>query len=505
VTKKASPTVSKRPCILVVTPEITYLPEGMGNLSQRMSAKAGGMADVSASLVRALYELKADVHVALPNYRRMFNLSVANLFNNEFEKVSEAIPEKRIHLAQDRVFYHQASVYGGENLLLALAFQREVINHIIPRVQPDLIHCNDWMTGLIPGVARRHGIPSLFTVHNIHTERLSLAEIEDRGIDAADFWQHLFYSQPPGNYEETRHHNPVDLLTSGIFASHFVNTVSPTFLSEVVDGLHDFIPGQIRQELWSKCHAGCANGILNAPDQSYNPETDKHLQHHFNADSLAEGKRRNKAELQERLGLAPNPDAPLLYWPSRLDPVQKGCHLLTEILYQTCADYAAEGLQFAIIASGAFQPHFHHIVDMHGLHDRVAVCDFKEGLSRLAYAAADGIIMPSSFEPCGLPQMVAPMYGTLPLAHDTGGIHDTVEPLDVAKNTGNGFLFQIFDSQGLRWTIDQAVQFHRLPAAQRTRQLARIMREASHRFSHEATAKAYIELYQKMLGRPLSG
>jgi ADP-glucose type glycogen/starch synthase len=477
----------------------------MGNLSQRMSAKAGGMADVSASLVGALYQQGADVHVALPNYRRMFNLSVANLFNNEFEIVSEAIPEKRIHLAQDRVFFHQSSVYGGENHLLALAFQREVINHIIPRVRPDLIHCNDWMTGLIPAVAKRHEIRSLFTVHNIHTERLSLAEIEDRGIDAADFWQHLFYSRPPGNYEETRSHNPVDLLTSGIFASHFVNTVSPTFLSEVVDGRHDFIPGQIRHELWSKCNAGCASGILNAPDQSFDPETDTYLNHHYDAGSLAEGKRSNKIELQKRLGLTPNPDAPLLYWPSRLDPVQKGCHLLTNILYQTCADYATEGLQFAVIASGAFQDHFHHIVGMHGLHDRVAVCDFKEDLSHIAYAAADGIIMPSSFEPCGLPQMVAPMYGTLPLAHDTGGIHDTVEPLDVANNKGNGFLFQIFDSQGLRWTIDQMMQFLRLPAKRRNTQLARIMREASKRFCHEATAKAYIELYQKMLGRPISG
>ena len=197
VTKTSPPTPAKRPRILVVTPEITYLPEGMGNLSQRMSAKAGGMADVSASLVRALYEQGADVHVALPNYRRMFDFDVANVFELEFEKVSRALPMQRIHLAEDRVFYHRSTVYGGENHLIALAFQREVINHTIPQVRPDLIHCNDWMTGLIPAVARRHGIPSLFTVHNIHTERLTLADIEDRGIDAADFWQHLYYSRPP--------------------------------------------------------------------------------------------------------------------------------------------------------------------------------------------------------------------------------------------------------------------------------------------------------------------
>ena len=158
-----------RPRILVVTPEITYLPEGMGNLAQRRCAKAGGLADVSASLVKALYDQGADVHVALPNYRRMFHLDVASVFDNEFQKVSRALPEQRIHLAQDRVFYHRSSVYGAENHLIALAFQREVINHTIPQVRPDLIHCNDWMTGLIPAEARRHCIPSLFTVHNIHS------------------------------------------------------------------------------------------------------------------------------------------------------------------------------------------------------------------------------------------------------------------------------------------------------------------------------------------------
>src|SRR5690606_22587232 len=125
-----------------------------------------------------------------------------------------------------------------------------------------------WMTGLIPPVAKRFGIKSLFTLHNIHTERMTLDSIEDRGIDAADFWQHLYYSRPPFNYEESRDNNAVDLLTSGIFAADHVNTVSPTFLSEVVDGRHRHIPGHIQHELWAKCNAGCASGILNAPDSA---------------------------------------------------------------------------------------------------------------------------------------------------------------------------------------------------------------------------------------------
>lgn len=489
------------PRILVVTPEITYLPEGMGNLAQRMSAKAGGLADVSASLVQALYDQGADVHVALPNYRRMFHLDVASVFNNEYEKVSRSLPEQRIHLAEDRVFYHRSSVYGAENHLIALAFQREVINHTIPQVRPDLIHCNDWMTGLIPAVARRHGIPCLFTVHNIHSEHQTLAQIEDRGIDAADFWQHLFYRRQPHSYEESRGNNPVDLLASGIFSADHVNTVSPKFLEEVVGGCHGFIPAPIRNELRSKWHAGKASGILNAPDAEFDPQSDPCLAHSYGPEDHVEGKRANKVEFQKRLGLKVDPDAPLFFWPSRLDPVQKGCQLLTDILYRVLADYASRGLQVAVVASGSYQPHFHRIADMHGIRDRLAVRDFNEDLSHLGYAASDFIFMPSSFEPCGLPQMIAPKYGSLTIAHDTGGLHDTVEPLDMAGDLGNGFLFNVFDATGLRWAIDQAMQFHRLPAEVRARHLSRVMRESTKRFNHEATAAAYIRRYEEMLGR----
>ena len=493
-----------RPTILVVTPEITYLPEGMGNLAQRMGAKAGGMADVSASLVKALYEQGADVHVALPNYRRMFHSDTKSVFEDEYEKVSRSIPQKRIHLAEDRVFYHRSAVYASENHLLSLAFQREVINHIIPQVKPNLIHCNDWMTGLIPAVARRHGIPVLFTLHNIHTERLTLAQVEDRGIDAADFWQYLYFSRPPASYEETREHNPTDLLASGIFAADHVNSVSPTFLREVIAGRHDFVPGHIRHELWAKENAGCASGILNAPDDSFDPGTDPYLSTHFDSTSHPEGKRQNKMQFQKRVGLEINPDAPVFYWPSRLDPVQKGCQLLTDILYQLAADYTDERLQIAVVANGSFQEHFHNIVNMHGIRNRVAVTDFNEELSHLAYAGSDFIFMPSSFEPCGLPQMVSPKYGTLTVAHDTGGLHDTIEPLVVGDDTGNGFLFETFDSAGLRWACDQAMAFYHLPTATRFKQLSRIMEEADERFNHDTTAAAYIMLYERMLSRPIA-
>ncbi|WET07399.1 glycogen/starch synthase [Lentisphaerota bacterium ZTH] len=494
------------PRILIVTPEITYLPNGMGNMSNVLQAKAGGLADVSASLVSALYRQGADVHVALPHYRRMFNIDVGRLINHELRVYMSHLSNSRIHLAEDRVFYYRDSVYSNysaDSFRFAMAFQREVINNIIPKVEPDLIHCNDWMTGLIPPMARRLGIPCLFTVHNIHTQKMMLEAIEDRGIDAAEFWENLYFERQPYNYEETRDSNPVDLLASGIFASHYINTVSPTFLHEIVDGRHDFVPENIRHEIAGKTVAGCALGILNAPDSSFNPANDKYIKNHFTAEDVAEGKKRNKLEFQRRCGLMIDPEAPILFWPSRLDPVQKGCQLLTDILYHIVSKYWKRKLQVAIVANGSYQQPFRDIVRMHDMHERVTVCDFDEKLSHLGYAASDFMLMPSLFEPCGLPQMISPLYGTLPVVHDTGGLHDTVKHLDVAEGTGNGFVFETYDTGGLVWGIDEAMRFYNLPDEVKYAQIARIMEEAKAEFNHDVTAQRYMDIYESMLKRPL--
>ena len=500
--RKAKP---KNPRILIVTPEITYLPDGMGNLAGKMSAKAGGMADVSASLVQALYELGADVHVALPHYRRMFHVETAQLVAEELRKYKSHLPDEHIHLAEDRCFYYRNTVYsqGDDNLKLALAFQREVINNIIPRVQPDLIHCNDWMTGLIPAAARREGIPCLFTVHNIHTHKLTLSQIEDAGIDAAEFWMNLYYGYPPYNYEESRNTNQIDLQASGVFGAHFINTVSPTFLREIVDGWHSFVPDSIRNEIRNKFNAGCAAGILNAPDAADNPATDDKIPFKYGPENHYEEKRRNKVALQHALGLEENPDVPLFFWPSRLDPVQKGPQLLTDITYRFLAKYAREGAQLAVIANGPFQQPFWDIREFHGLHRQLGVHNFDGRLSQLGFAASDFTLMPSLFEPCGLPQMQAPIYGSLAIAHNTGGLHDTVEPLDWNVGCGNGIVFDHYDSNGLFWAMDRAMEFYRQSAEIKNREIARIMAESLRRFNHEACAKEYINLYEKMLDRPL--
>ncbi len=498
--------VTEKPRILIVTPEITYLPANMGNLAQTMNAKAGGLADVSASLVAALFELGADVHVALPHYRRMFHVDVGQLISNELLVYKNRLHDSRIHLAEDRCFYYRDAVYSNyesENPRLALAFQREIINHIIPTVNPDLIHCNDWMTGLIPAAARRLGIPSLFTLHNIHTHDITLTQMEDSGIDAAEFWKYLYFKRQPHNYEETRSTNPVDLLTSGVFAAHFINTVSPTFLEEIVHGEHPFVPPQLRSEIVAKHRAGCALGILNAPDFSYHPASDQALAVRYSVEEAPAAKQANKRAFQARVGLEPNDQAPLLFWPSRLDPVQKGPELLTNILYMVLEKYRKQGLQVAVVANGAHQRHFHEILNWHGLHGRLAVCNFEESLSRLGYAASDFILMPSRFEPCGLPQMVGVIYGSLPIVHDTGGLHNTIDHLDLTGNRGNGFVFRNYNSAGLLWAIDEALRFWQLPVAERQAQVQRVMREGQARFNHQVCARHYIDIYENMLHREL--
>lgn len=495
----------KNPHVLIVTPEVTYLPEGMGNIANNLTAKAGGLADVSAALISALFDQGGDVHVALPDYRSLFNNGSESILKKELKAIKKKVPLERIHLAEDRAFFYMNSVYSSyswENIKISLAFQREVINNIVPKVKPDLIHCNDWMTGLIPAMARQLNIPCLFTIHNIFTVKKTLAEIEDRGIDAALFWKHLFFMRPPNNYEETRETNPVDFLASGVFAAHFVNTVSPTFLFEIVEGKHPFIEEPLKRELTNKWQAECAVGILNSPDPSFHPSEDKYLAYQYDAKTFAVGKAQNKHHLQKTLGLIESPGAPLFFWPSRLDRVQKGSQLIAHILYDIISKYWKLPMQIVFVANGEFQQYLKQIVWKFNLANRVAVCDFDERLSRLAYGAADFVLMPSAFEPCGLVQMIGAIYGALPVARDTGGIRDTIRHLNVQQGTGNGILFETHDVQGLSWAIDEAIRFFRMPRTIKEKQISRIMKESTASFNHSLTAKQYIDLYEKMLQRP---
>ncbi|MFP4476466.1 MAG: glycogen synthase [Desulfatibacillaceae bacterium] len=494
------------PRILFVTPEVTYLPEGMGPAAPFISAKAGGMADVSAGLVGALYEAGADIHVALPDFRAIYNRQLPEHGQRSFQTVVRNVPDHRIHFAQDSAFFRQANVYSGDfsrNTRMSLAFQREVINHVLPGVRPDLVHCNDWTTALVPAMARRLGIPSLFTIHNLLSYRLPLAEVDNHGLDTGEFWPYLYYDAIPAGFDDALKNRWLDTLASGVFASHFINTVSHTFLHELTRGQHGSVDPAIVRVVADKLRAGCAVGIPNAPDPSFDPARDDSLAARYGPDDNGEGKAANKLALQDRLGLTRDSRAPLFFWPSRLDPAQKGCHLLEGLLPDFLDIHGEYNAQVAFVADGPHQDRFRQLARDPATEGRVAVADFDDGLSRLAFAGSDFVLMPSAYEPCGLPQMIGARYGALPVAYDTGGLHDTVTHFSPDHGSGNGFLFRHFDSPGLAWAMGEAMEFFRLPGSRRGAVVARVMREAREDFDFRNTARQYMDLYERMLDRPL--
>lgn len=251
--------------ILVVTPEVVFVPGNEGKRNNFKKPLQSGFAGFLSGLISHLFELGAGVHVAQPDYRKIF----AALLQGKRNTADSRIPGSRVHLAEDRMFFYSNPIGSNsewENKTIAIAFQREVSHQIVPRVQPDLIHCHDWMTGLIPAMARRWRIPCLFTFQNLSTAKSTLSNIENEGIDGASIWRRLYYDRYPGNYENTRDTNAVDFLLSGILAADYVNTANPALLSDILKGQNEFFDTQLRQVLAQKDHAGCAGEIFSLAD-----------------------------------------------------------------------------------------------------------------------------------------------------------------------------------------------------------------------------------------------
>jgi starch synthase len=267
---------STHPRILVVTPEAVFRPERGGNRTNFISANAGGFGDFPAELISNLFDLGADVHLAQPDFRNIFAISSRKKEAGDNIK----LPADRVHLAEDRAIFYSKPINSNskwENIKICLAFQREVINQIIPRVQPHFIHCYDWMTGLIPAAAQKIEIPCLFTVQKFDTARSLLSCVEDIGIDAAGFWQNLFFDRYPGSYEQTRDTNPLDLLLSGILAASHVSTAGPVLLPNIAEGRSDCTYSPLGQLLAQKWKAGCACEIPGPPHTGLNPTSNKKL------------------------------------------------------------------------------------------------------------------------------------------------------------------------------------------------------------------------------------
>ncbi len=231
----------------------------MAGDSNPLVVGAEGLPYESIFPINPFYDQGTEVHVVIPDYRKLIEEYHDPGLKRIFEAIKRQVPLDRIHLAKDRSFFYLDPVSSRDeldNVKISLAFQREVINNIEPAVQPDLIHCHGWMTGLIPAVARQMGIPCLFTLNSVQSARATIAYIEDQGIDAAFFWQDLYYERMPVDYAETREFNTVDFLLSGIFSASNVIAGNLEVLIEIERSLNGFPKTPMRQLIKNKCEQG---------------------------------------------------------------------------------------------------------------------------------------------------------------------------------------------------------------------------------------------------------
>jgi glycogen synthase len=477
---------------------VTALPPGWGPLPAALSTGAGGLGDICATHLTALVEHGVDVHLAIPNYRRTFHGishftsrgKTGDGYDNRFEN--------HLHMAEDRSFYYppkHAQRASWEHIRLSLAFQREVIHRIIPEVQPDLVHCFGWQTGLIPAACRQLGIASAFSLHYPDSALVLLSTIEELGIDAASFWQNCYYARMPANYEETRETNPLDMTASAVFAAQSVSVPSQAFLSSLLDGQHQALTNGLRVELTNKKRAGRLRVLTPAPDASFNPATDPFLMRPFGPDDHHYGKPYNKLRLQETLHLTMDSTAPLFFWPTRLDRSSPGCRLLADNMASLLDRYRSERMQLVFVADGDLNKQMSTLIHRLGAESCVAICSADDHHRRLAYGGADFLLMMQYQPPSAMPCSIGLRYGTLPIAYDTGAVHEALTPHDTATGRGSGFLFANFDSGGFLWAVNQAFRFMDRPPDRRATFVRRNMMAAVSGVDIDTAKKAAFDFY----------
>ena len=532
IASNQAPYASKKislPVILIATPEIVYLPANMGSLANVITTgDGGGLADISAALVAELDRQGVNVHVTLPEYQNLFK-ELAHITNREYHLLRGSMSDEgRIYPITDDIFkiaqrvYDDGSSYLDKiNLRRATAFMRGIISRLLPelkaRYKRVLVHCNDWMTGLVPAAATNMNIKSLITFHNIFTMHQQPSGLRKHSIDIRPYYKHLIFDEHPGSsfrfYKSMVKANEyIDFMTSGLYAADFINTVSLTFLKEMVAGYfteHNIMSEYMRDTIVRRNGEQCATGILNAPASAMDPRKDQHLVKRYwyktdGADGILDlqnGKELNKIAFQQRLGLPVIPDAPILFWPSRIATPQKGFELLLEIIPDLMKTYHKEKLQIAIVANGDAELIAKIKIYQEQYPNSICYMPFNRELSQLGMGGSDFVLMPSLYEPCGTPQVVGQLYGTPPIVRKTGGLADTVKHLSENGIDGSGFVFEDFLPSGLLFAVSEAMKFYKKPLDFRLGVLKRMMKECTVKFNIRETAKHYIEVYEEIFAR----
>lgn len=461
--------------------------------------KTGGLGDVAGSLPGALKGRNCEVRVILPKlkqipqeYRdKMETLCVFDVplgWRSQYCGIQTLkLGKVQYYFVDNEFYFYRDSVYGyGDDCERAAYFSKAVLECLqhLPDFFPDIIHANDWHAALIPVFLREQymalenyrNIRTVFTIHNLKFQ----------GICWKFFLGDLLaLDQCKNAADQLRWDNDsINFLQSALYYSDYITTVSPTYAREICTTAYgEHLEGVLNQR--KDRLAGILNGI------DYTKYDPKKTAFPFTAEDLS-GKALCKAQLQAELGLPVRSEAPLMVLISRLTD-QKGLDLLAGCL----GSLLQQDVQVAILGTG--DEHYHHLLSSYASlrPDRMAVrFEFNEPLSLRMYAGADLLLMPSLFEPCGLNQMIAMAYGTLPIVRETGGLRDSVTPYNKYTGEGTGFSFRNVSAQDLEDCINRAIRlFWDEPDTFDALRLSAMAKD----FGWKASAKQYMTIYRKLL------
>ena len=463
--------------------------------------KTGGLADVAGSLPPALAAQGVETAVILPLYRLVkerfadqltflcydyVDLAWRHAYCGLFSLKKDGVTW---YFLDNEQYFGRPELYGcaddGERFGFFSRAVVKMLDHL--DFWPDVIHCNDWQTALIPiylkddGVReeRYRSVRTVLTIHNI--------EYQGRydpyclgglfGLDRG--WVDDGTLLLDGD---------LNLLKGAILTADAVNAVSPTYAQELKNPYFAHRMEGILTQCGYKL-----SGVLNGIDMKlYDPAADPRIAANYTAENIS-GKAADKAELQKALGLRPEPETPIIAMVSRL-VTHKGLDLIREVM----GDIMELPVQFVLLGSGdaAYEDFFRHAAERWP--ERMAIrLGYDEALSMAIYAGADLFLMPSRSEPCGLSQMIAMRYGTVPIVRETGGLKDTVQPYEAWRDAGTGFTFANYSSADMLHVLREAAYLYKdYPDA-----FARLRRRAMERdFSWNRSAGDYLKIYAAVTG-----
>ncbi len=434
-------------------------------------AKVGGLADVVHGLSRELLLRNHNVEVILPmydcmRYDRIWGLDkcYSDLWVpfydqwircDVFSGQVDHIPCIFIKPLSQQNFFDRGLYYGHKDDASRFAFFSRATLEFMYKTgrQPDVIHCHDWQTGLLPVMLYEmyqamgmHHPRVCYTLHNVKHQGITGPQI----LDQSGLGHHLMATEKLGDHN---HAGAINIMQGGIVYANFTTTVSPRYAQEIK---HTELGHGLQPTLHQ--HAKKFGGVLNGIDYSvWNPEIDTHIPYHYTPTSF-EGKFDNKKALRERL-LLQDKFKPVVAVVSRLDP-QKGVQLISHSIFYALAN----GAQFVLLGSSSDAEINDHFYALKGqLNDNPDVhleIGYDEELSHLIYAGADMLVIPSAFEPCGLTQIIAMKYGTVPVVRATGGLADTVfdaNHADKPYEERTGYTFEDFNNEGLESALGRAI------------------------------------------------